>query len=83
MSTTLTPAELSELAKAIADAVADRLSSRPRLTDRHGLAEQLGVSVPTVDRLRAAGRIRPVMVGSRPMFDTDDVVAQLRGHEHE
>lgn len=74
----LTPNELAEMADVIADQVAERLSRQPRLLDRHGLAEHLGVSVPTVDRLRASGRITPVMVGNRPMYAVDDVIRELR-----
>lgn len=75
----MTPNELTELVDQIADAVADRLANRSRLVDRHGLATQLNVSVPTIDRLRREKRITPVMIGTRPMFDVEAVVSELRG----
>lgn len=79
----LTPHELDKLANHIADRVAARLSSRPKLVDRHGIAAQLGVSVPTIDRLRRDGQITPVTVGSRVMYSPDDVIAELREVDHE
>ena len=79
----MTPAELNEFTTAVADAVASRLASRPRLTDRHDTATALGVSLPTLDRLRAAGRITPIMVGARVMFELEAVIAELRGDAHE
>ena len=74
----LIPADLSELADAVADRVADRLANRPRLVDRVELANQLGVSVPTVDRLRASGRIPEIKIGSRIQFDIEAVLNALR-----
>ena len=74
----MTPDELESFADLLAENVADRLACRPRLVDRHGLAEQLGVSVPSIDRLRKAGRIQSINVGNRPMFDTAATIADLR-----
>ena len=74
----ITPAELTELADAIAEAVANRLANRPRLLDRHGFALAIGVSVPTVDRGRRDGTFEAIMVGSKPMFDIDANIHRLR-----
>lgn len=50
----------------------------PALVDRRGLARELGVSVATVDRLRAEGAPE-LRVGDAPRFRVGDVVDWLRG----
>lgn len=77
----LTPAELSQLVDQVADAVADRLANRPKLLDRHGFAQAMGISVPSVDRGRRDGTFEVIMVGSKPMFDIDANIRRLRQPE--
>lgn len=79
----ITPSELAALAESIATAVADRLANQPRLIDRHALAVHLGVSVPTIDRLRRNGQITSISVGSRILFDPNSVIEDLREVDHE
>ncbi|TVP98122.1 MAG: DNA-binding protein [Planctomycetaceae bacterium] len=60
------------------------LSSQPRLLDRNSLADRLGVSLATIERLTRFGKISVIRVGSRCLYDADQVVAELatgRGSE--
>ena len=55
----MTPQELDQLAEALAERVAARLSgvSPDAFVDAHGAAALLGCSVPTVERLTKSGAI--------------------------
>ena len=75
----LTNQEQEDLATRIGQVVADRLLNRQRLTDRVATAARLGVSVPTLDRLRSSGRVTPIVIGSRVMYDVEAVIADLAG----
>lgn len=81
-----TPQELDRLADAVADRLAAKLLDRPRLVDRVELARELGVSVPTIERLCAAGSIPVVRMGRRVLFDPAAVIAarseQKGGGDH-
>ena len=74
----MTPMEKEEFASEIAEQVAAKLACQPRLVDRCGLAKLLGVSVPTIDRLKAAGKIPFHDLGKRcQRFDPDAVIRAL------
>ena len=73
----LTPAELDRFVDRIADAVALKLASQPKLVDRHTLAQILSVSVPTIERLQAAGRLPCVRLKRRVLYDADACIAAL------
>jgi len=84
MTSSTIPADTDRLAERIAQRVVELAAKRPRLIDRHSLAQKLNVSVSTVDRLRKEGRIKSVLVGDRPMFDLEEVIADLkRGDDNE
>lgn len=72
------PAEIQTLSQSIAERVADKISERPTLVDRHELARQLQTSVATVDRLRRDGKITPIYLGDSPRFDVSEVIRELR-----
>lgn len=67
-------ADLDRLAGVLAGYVEERLVKRPRLVDRHKLAEQLSVSVATIERGIKANEIPVVRIGRRALFDTDEVI---------
>jgi phage terminase Nu1 subunit (DNA packaging protein) len=73
----MTPAELDRLVDRIAEAVAAKLASQPKLVDRHQLSEIIGVSVPSIERLQAAGRLPVVRVGRLVRYDVSTVIAAL------
>jgi excisionase family DNA binding protein len=77
----MSPNEIEQIAEAIADRVADRLASRPAgegLLDVHQVAELLGCSVPTVERLTSRGNIPSLLVGRLRRYRLDDVMSQLK-----
>lgn len=84
MPTELSPAQLADLADAIASRLAERMAEQSSLLDYHGLAEWLGVSVPHVERLKREGQIPYVAAGRRVLFDRNAVTAALskRGADH-
>jgi excisionase family DNA binding protein len=73
----------------VADVVVERLADRdpheaahqtdrtPRALSRRGIAEHIGVSLPTVDRLVGEG-MPHVRIGDSPRFFASDVVAWLK-----
>jgi phage terminase Nu1 subunit (DNA packaging protein) len=69
----LSPQELD----AVAEGIAARLRSQPRLVDRNRLAELVGLSVATIERLTRFGKIPVIRAGSRCLYDVDRVVAEL------
>lgn len=58
---------------------AARDASAPLLLDRIRAAHHLGVSPATLDRLRRAGKLRPVRLSSRPMYRLADLQALVDG----
>lgn len=54
----------------------------PALLSRHQLAQELGVSVSTVDRLRGQGMPSVAILDAR-RFDIDDVLEWLKLREEE
>ena len=77
----LTPAELDRFVDRIADAVALKLASQPKLVDRHALAQIIGVSVPTIERLQASGKLPFVRLQRLVRYDVDAVIAALSDRE--
>lgn len=77
----MTPADLEQFAVTVADRVADRLAAQPRTVDRHGLAEILGVSVPTIERLQRAGAIPVLRMGRSVRYVPDSVIDALASAE--
>jgi excisionase family DNA binding protein len=73
----MAPAELEQLARAIADRVADQLTMRRRLTTRHETAKILGVSVPTIDRMLRDNEIPFIAIRGKRLFDAAAVIAHL------
>ncbi len=73
----LSPGELELFVEKIAKAVAEKLASQPKLVDRHALAQILSVSVPTIERLQAAGRLPFVRLKRRVLYDVDACIAAL------
>ena len=76
----LTLIELDKLGAKVAEIVTANLSNRPRLVDRHGLAEILGCSVPTIERLQSRGLIPVVRLGRIVRYDADQVVEALKAN---
>ena len=77
MATELSPVQLSLLADSIAVRLAERLQNQSSLLDYSALAEWIGVSIPSVERLKREGRIPFVSVGRRIVFDRAAVAAAL------
>jgi ABC-type sugar transport system substrate-binding protein len=77
----ISPADLESITAAIAEAVAARLANMPRLVDRYALARVIGVSVPTIERLQADGKIPVVRVNRRVLYDPEAVIAALSQNE--
>lgn len=73
----LSPADLDRLAARVADHLAAKLANRRRLVDGIELAEICGVSLATIERHKAAGRIPFVSFGVRVKYDPDAVIAAL------
>lgn len=77
----LTPTELDKLAREIAEMVAAKVASRPRLVDRYQLADILGCSVPTVERLQSEGLVPVIRLGRAVRYDANQVVEALTTKE--
>ncbi len=73
----LSPKELDSVAEGVAARLAVLMSSPPRLSDRPTLAERIGLSVPTIERLTRSGQISVIRVGRRCLYDVDRVVNEL------
>lgn len=75
----LTPEQLRELVtEAVSAALAEHQPvGSPRLLDRQVLAEMLGCSLPTLDKLRSEG-LPEVRVGDAPRFEREAVLEWLR-----
>jgi len=73
----LSPQELDAVAEGVAARLPMLLSGQPRLLDRHSLADRLGLSVPTIERLTRKGKISVIRVGRRCLYEPDRVVSEL------
>lgn len=74
---TLSPHDLERLAELIAEKLDARMSGRPRLVDGLEMAEMAGVSLASIERAKAAGRIPYVKLGVRIKYSPDAVLAAL------
>lgn len=70
---------IRDVAAAVVAQIRPLLASKsgPRLVDGEKLAELTSLSRPTIDRLRASGRIPSIPVGSRRLYRPEAVVAAL------
>lgn len=75
----LTPEQIRALvSEAVATALAEHQPvASPRLLDRQALAETLGCSLPTLDKLRAEG-MPELRLGDAPRFERQAVLEWLR-----
>jgi hypothetical protein len=73
----LSPKELDAVAEGVAARLPMLLNSQQRLLDRQSLADRLGLSVATIERLTRFGKISVIRAGSRCLYDADRVVAEL------
>lgn len=66
----LTPAQLIELADAVASRLATALGDRPRYLGREEMARELGVSVSAIDKWTRRGTIPAIKIDQRTVrFD--------------
>lgn len=78
----------SAIAECLEQIVTDRVvrtiesTRQPTLLDRVAIAEQLDISLPTLDRLRKEG-CPFVMIGDAPRFEVDRVLEWLRSRATE
>jgi len=73
----LSPFEIDSLADAICDRLSSRLSSQvgtDAMIDSHAVAELLGCSVPTVERLTKSGEIPSCKVGRLRRYRRSDLL---------
>ena len=69
---------VSEIVDKVVESIRREMAPRgPRLVDRHTMATLLSVSEPTLDRIVRSGKIPSKLVGSRRLFNPDDVIAAL------
>ncbi len=61
----------------LADMLAERLSKQRRCVDKSELAERLGISVSTVERLMAEKKIPFIKPNRRVLFDIEAVITAL------
>ncbi len=73
----LTPSQLEQLAEIVAERLFERLRTNRRLLNRNELAEVLGVSVPTIDRLLREDDFPVIMIKSVRRFDPIEVIRHL------
>ncbi len=73
----MTPQEINAMAESVAKRVSAILTGQPRLIDRYSLAERLGLSVPTIERLTRNGKISVICAGRRRLYDPDKTIAEL------
>ena len=73
----MSPLEINSLADAIAERLSSRLSmqSADPMTDSRGVADLLGCSVPTVERLTKSGAIPSFKVGRLRRYRRADVLS--------
>lgn len=72
----LTPAEMDQLAIAIADRLAERIGqTADQVGDVHAAAEWLGCSVPTIERAVRRGEIPSIKIGALRRFRKSELLA--------
>lgn len=80
----MSPHEIDALADAIAERLSSRLSSKvdtDGMIDCHAVAELLGCSVPTVERLTKSGAIPSYKVGRLRRYRKSEVLQQKVGRQ--
>ncbi|MCR9293900.1 MAG: DNA-binding protein [bacterium] len=81
ITATLSPDDRDTIVTAVVDALRPMIEARTELlVDGDRLAEMIGMSRPTVDRLRAAGIIPSVLSGRCRRYDPAAVIDALRKH---
>ncbi|QDS88740.1 Helix-turn-helix domain protein [Rosistilla ulvae] len=75
----LTPGQLEQLA----DMIAERVVKQPRCLGKAELAQKLGVSTSTVERLMAEKKIPVIRAARRVLFDIEAVLAALSTNNEE
>ncbi len=75
----ITPGQLELLA----DMIAERVMKQRRCLDKTELAEKIGVSVSTIERLMAEKKIPFIKPNRRVLFDIEAVVAALSTNNEE
>lgn len=73
----LTPAEMSELADLVADRVAERLRRSPMLITKEELSERTTLSLSSIERRVKDGSLPAVQMGRRVLFSPEAVVIAL------
>ena len=58
-------------------------SRQPLAFNRAGAADTLGISIPSFDRLVAAGEITPRFIGSKPVFTVAELAAYVESLPYE
>jgi excisionase family DNA binding protein len=79
--TTMTPAELLELADLVADRLADRLRRSPLLITKEELSERTTLSLSTIERRVKDGTLPAVKTGHRVLISPDAVIESLTRSE--
>jgi len=82
----MTPHEIDQLADAIAERLAGRVSDgADEIGDVHDAAKWLGCSVPTIERAVRRGEIPSIKVGRLRRFRRADLIGmnEERGQAHE
>jgi len=76
----LSPEDLTKLAGAIAERIVSRLPAKQEmwLFDAYTLADAIGLSVPTIHRVVAAGSIPSIRAGGLRLYCIFDVLDAVR-----
>lgn len=81
ITTTLSPDDRAAIVRDVVDALRPMIeSSTELLVDGERMAEIIGMSRPTVDRMRAAGIIPSLLSGRCRRYDPVAVVDAIRKH---
>ena len=67
----------------LAEMIAERLAKQPRCIDKNELAEKIGVSTSTIERLMAEGKIPFIKPNRRVLFDVEAVVTALSANHQD
>jgi excisionase family DNA binding protein len=81
---TLSPVEIERIADVIAERLAALLGNRSdtdEVMDKHGVADLMGCSVPTVERLTATGEIPSFKLGRLRKYRRSAVLKRKGGAE--
>ncbi|MCR9293334.1 MAG: hypothetical protein NXI32_11490 [bacterium] len=74
--------DLDRLADLIAERLSERLNlpahNQPKLVDAYGLADAIGLSVPSIHRAVAAGTIPSIRAGGRRLYCVPEVIEAMR-----